>query len=67
MKRTLEKSLNKRIASLSSWLKKHAPTCKKEQAHLKKGSRERAYWNYGYLIALCDVRDLLEILDDTLN
>src|SRR5579875_1029237 len=30
-----------------------------QQAHLDDGSSERAYWRYGYLVALPDVRQLL--------
>jgi len=55
----LEKLLNRRIAKLSTWLDRHAPYCREEQAHLDEGSRERAYWHYGYVVALGDVRDFI--------
>jgi hypothetical protein len=55
----LEALLEKRIAPLSKWLAQHAPYCVTEQAHLDDGSRERAYWHYGYAVALADVRDVL--------
>jgi hypothetical protein len=55
----LEKLLNKRIAKLSAWLDRHASYCTEEQAHLDESSRERAYWHYGYLVALTDVRDFI--------
>jgi hypothetical protein len=48
-------ALQKRIGQLSRWLKVHCPDCPEEQAHLKEGSREQAYWNYGYMVALRDV------------
>jgi hypothetical protein len=51
-------ALDERIAALSAWLDAHAPYCRDEQAHTIEGSRERAYWHYGYLIALIDVREL---------
>ena len=55
----LEALLAKRIAPLSKWLAQHAPYCAAEQAHLDEGTRERAYWHYGYVVALTDVRDVL--------
>ena len=55
----LEALLEKRIAPLSRWLAQHAPYCGTEQAHLDEGTRERAYWHYGYVVALTDVRDVL--------
>jgi hypothetical protein len=51
--------LRNRIATLTRWLDKHCPDCETEQAHLNAGTREQAYWNYGYLVAL---RDLLRKL-----
>jgi hypothetical protein len=47
--------MRNRIATLTRWLEKHCPDCETEQAHLGEGSREQAYWNYGYLAALRDV------------
>ncbi len=55
----LESLLEKRIQALSAWLSRHAAFCTQEQAHLDEGSRERAYWHYGYLVALGDVRAVL--------
>jgi len=55
----LEAVLEKRIAPLSQWLAQHAPYCAADQAHLDEGTRERAYWHYGYVIALTDVREVL--------
>jgi len=51
--------LRNRIATLTRWLDRHCPNCEAEQAHLDAGTREQAYWNYGYLVAL---RDLLKKL-----
>jgi hypothetical protein len=52
---SLIKPLQRRIDQLALWLEQHCPECDKEQAHLQDGSRERAYWMYGYLVALRDV------------
>jgi hypothetical protein len=52
-------AIDRRIAQLTSWLKIHAPECVEEQVHLDDGSRERAYWHYGYLVALRDIRGLI--------
>jgi len=55
----LEALLERRIAPLEKWLEEHAPHCATEQAHLNEGTRERAYWHYGYVVALTDVRAVL--------
>jgi hypothetical protein len=47
--------LRTRSAVLTRWLDKHCPDCEMEQTHLEEGTREQAYWNYGYLMALRDV------------
>ncbi len=47
-----------RIEGLTRWLCENAPECR-QQTHLKTGSPERAYWHFGYLAALHDVRNLL--------
>ena len=54
--------LRGRIAALTRWLDRHCPDCETEQAHTKDGTREQAYWNYGYLAAL---RDMLRKLGGT--
>lgn len=57
--RTLEEALRERAEGLSAWLREHAPYCSEEQTHLDAESRERAYWHYGYAVALRDVLELL--------
>ena len=52
--------IRERIGKLEAWLAQHGGDCDQEQAHLDEGSRERAYWHYGYLSAL---RDVLRLLD----
>jgi hypothetical protein len=51
----LVQDLRTRIATLTRWLDRHCPDCESEQAHQKDGTREQAYWNYGYLVALRDM------------
>lgn len=53
------KPIDQRIRQLESWLAQHCAHCEQEQAHLNDGSREQAYWNYGYLVALRDAIKLL--------
>lgn len=48
-----------RAEELAEWLKVNAPHCSREQRHLDEGTRERAYWHYGYLSALRDILALL--------
>ena len=55
-RRRLEMLIERRIGSLAAWLARHAPFCVREQAHLDDGTRERAYWHYGYLVAMADMR-----------
>ncbi|HTZ34566.1 MAG TPA: hypothetical protein VMB84_00995 [Stellaceae bacterium] len=45
-----------RADSLARWLEEHAPRCPSEQRHLDEGTQERAYWHYGYLMALRDMQ-----------
>lgn len=52
-------SLAQRERVLSEWLKKNHPEVVAEQKHLDEGSVERAYWHYGYMVALRDVMRLL--------
>ena len=54
----VDDTLEQRIAQLTKWLEENAPDLD-EQRHLDEGSRERAYWHYGYLVALRDLRNLL--------
>jgi hypothetical protein len=53
-----DQNIDDRIDRLAEWLAANAPECI-EQAHLDDGTRERAYWHYGYLTALRDMRELL--------
>ena len=44
----------KRKDALRDWLARDHPECG-EQRHLDGGTTERAYWHYGYMMALKDV------------
>lgn len=35
------------------------PSCFSEQKHLNDGTTERAYWHYGYMVALSDALRIL--------
>jgi hypothetical protein len=48
-----------RRRALNIWLTENAPACRSEQKHLEEGSQERAYWHYGYMVALRDVMQFL--------
>lgn len=53
-------AIRERIHKLELWLVAHGRDVDLEQAHLSDGSRERAYWHYGYL---CALRDVLKLID----
>ena len=55
----LQQKLNRRAKGTARWLKENAPNCVREQKHLQEGTAERAYWHYGYLVAIQDVLNLL--------
>ena len=56
----IRQTLIDEIEALSRWLEQHGSYCQDEKAHMKEGSRERAYWHYGYLVALRDTLAMLE-------
>ena len=56
---SLEEALDDRIEGLAAWILEHAPHVAAEQEHLDEGTQESAYWHYGYLTALLDVRESL--------
>jgi hypothetical protein len=64
---SLDEALEKRIADLTAWLREIAPECDHKQRHLDDGTVERAYWHYGYLMALRDLRDLIGHRRSSLN
>lgn len=56
---TIVEQLQERKDDLEQWLSEHAPGCGRAQAHLDADTPERAYWHYGYAVALRDVLALL--------
>jgi hypothetical protein len=54
------RTLRDRATNLALWLESSAAGCQREQRHLEKGTPERAYWHYGYWMALRDTVGLLE-------
>ena len=51
--------IQERYDALRRRLREGAPDITEEQAHLDLGTREQAYWQYGYAVALRDVLKLL--------
>jgi len=45
----------KRANGLSVWLKENHREWFEEPKHLNRGTQERIYWHYGYLVALRDI------------
>ncbi len=56
---SLEDVLDRRVAELMDWLNENAPEIGEEQRHLDAETPERAYWHFGYMAALRDVRNCL--------
>ncbi len=59
-RQTVSDSIDRRISELRAWLQEHAPETAEMQSHLDANTSERAYWHHGYLVALLDVRNLLQ-------
>lgn len=55
-----QSKINRRTVGLLEWIERNCPEITKEQAHLREGTPERAYWHFGYLMAL---RDVLALTD----
>ena len=51
--------LIERTKGINEWLKSVHPSCFIEQEHLNEGTTERAYWHYGYMVALSDALRIL--------
>ena len=54
-------ALQVRVKNLQSWLEEEAPYASADQRHLEEHTPERAYWHYGYLMALRDVLRVVEV------
>ena len=55
------RGIGERANQLAAGICENSAECIGEQRHLNEGSRERAYWQYGYMVAL---RDVLRFLAD---
>ena len=53
------RQIEKRMNATRKWLRDNSSACFTEQKHLDEGSQERAYWHYGYMVALRDVMRFL--------
>lgn len=54
-----------RIAAMEEWMRQYGSCALREQRHLERDSIERAYWNYGYLMALREALALVTAQDDS--
>lgn len=60
MKESRSCGFERRRDAQREWLRVNHPDVFEEQKHLDAGSVERAYWHYGYTVALGDVLRFLE-------
>jgi hypothetical protein len=49
-----------RVNEIATWLMKNHPEVFREQKHLGKETSERAYYMFGYMMALKDVIEVLK-------
>jgi len=47
--------ITERLDATKKWLHDHHPEVFTDKKHLDEGTPERAYWHYGYAMALHDV------------
>ena len=53
--RSTIENMRVRMEGLQRWLDEDHPECRKEQKHTdREDSPEKAYWHYGYMVALAD-------------
>jgi hypothetical protein len=52
-------AISDKARALTRWLIENAPHCEASQRHLDPGTKEQAYWHYGYL---CALKDMLAIV-----
>ena len=52
-----------RAEGMRRWLETNGRGCLDKREHVRPGTREKIYWNYGYMIALMDVACFLEQSD----
>ena len=54
--------VRERADELAAWISESSSDLVGEQRQLQVGSREHAYWHYGYMVAL---RDVLRFMEDS--
>jgi hypothetical protein len=54
-------AIQKRHDDMQEWLNENHRAVFNDQKHLDEGTPERAYWHYGYMVAL---RDILKLMED---
>lgn len=58
-------AIRQRITDTEQWLSEQPIKVRQEQRHLEEGTQERAYWHYGYAMALKDVLRALDHSGET--
>lgn len=56
---TMADIVEERRDGILAWLEANAPDCQIQQHQLDSGTDARAYWHYGYAVAMNDVLALL--------
>lgn len=64
MDKEIQGKIAKRIKDTEDWLILKHPDIPLGQKHLDEDTDERAYWHYGYLIALKDIQKLIREADN---
>lgn len=59
---TTPDAIAERHQHTQDWLGKNHPEVFNDQKHLDHGTVERAYWHYGYMVAL---RNILKLMEDS--
>jgi hypothetical protein len=53
-------AIRSRMEGIREWMADEAPYIRADQRHLDANTPERAYWHYGYQVALRDVLAMIE-------
>jgi len=53
-------AIRTRLQGIREWMAEEAPYVTADQKHLDANTPERAYWHYGYQVALSDLLALIE-------
>jgi hypothetical protein len=58
-KKVVVERIRRRANSIELWLEENGGRALREQRHLDSKTQERAYWHFGYMVALRDVLNLI--------